>query len=152
MRRWAIRLVVTGICLLSFGCLLGGDPMGRKYSLELAQRRYTDAIRWGQFDKAEVFVVPEVLEEFHAYASAFDRIRITDYEIGRIVLDDERRNATVQVTYRGYLDGTFVEKPLHEVQEWTRISGNDWWVRPQMSSLVDPLHGQVRSGDAPTAR
>jgi len=152
MRRWLTRLLVTGTCLLCFGCLLGGDPMGRKHSLQIAQRRYTDAIRWGQFDKAEVFVVPEVLEEFHAYESAFDRIRITDYEIGRIVLDDDRKNATVDVTYRGYLDGTFVEKPLREVQAWTRISGNDWWVRPNMSSIVDPLRRQPHSGAVPASR
>ena len=152
MRRWPTRMVITGVSLLCFGCILAGDPMGRKYSLENAQRRYTDAIRWGQFDKAEVFVVPEVLEEFHSYAAAFDQIRITDYEVGRIVLDEEKKNATVNVTYHGYRNGTFVEKPLQEVQKWIRISGNDWSVRPQMSSLIDPFRQPQHAGDVPASR
>lgn len=154
MRLLPARILITGLCLLSLGCLgsLSTDPMGRKYSLENAQRRYTDAIRWGQFDKAAVFVEPEVLEEFHSFADAFGRIRITDYEIGRIVLDEEKKNATVHVTYHGYRDGAFVEKPLREVQEWVRKSGNDWWVRPQISSLVDPLRRELRAGDVPASR
>ena len=154
MRLRLARMLITGLCLLSLGCLgsLSSDPMGRKYSLENAQRRYTDAIRWGQFDKAAVFVVPEALEEFQSFADAFGQIRITDYEIGRMVLDDEKRNATVHVTYRGYRDGAYVDKPLREVQEWVRKSGNDWWVRPQMSSLVGPLLQELRVGDVPAAR
>jgi len=153
MRVWPARIAISGV-LLSFGCLgtLASDPMGRKYSLENTQRQYTEAIRWGQFDQAAAFVDPEVREEFHSFTGAFEKIRITDYEIGRIILDEEKKNATVNVTYRGYRDGAFVEKPLRETQEWIRESGNDWWVRPQMSSLVAPLRSQVRAGDAPAAR
>ena len=154
MRLWTMRIAIGGICLLCFGCLgtLASDPMGRKYSLENAQRQYTEAIRWGQFEKAGAFVSPEVREEFHTFSGAFERIRITDYEVGRIILDEEKKNATVQVTYRGYRNGAFVEKPLREVQEWYRENGNEWWVRPQMSSLVDPFRPQVRNGDLPASR
>ena len=154
MRVWPVRIVISGVLLLSFGCLgtLASDPMGRKYTLENAQRQYTEAIRWGQFDRAAAYVVPEVREEFHSFMEAFEEIRITDYEIGRIILDEEKKNATVNVTYRGYREGAFVVKPLRETQEWIRKSGNDWGVRPQMSSLVDPLRWQLRAGDVPAAR
>ena len=154
MREWSAQIVIGGIFLLSLGCIgtLASDPMGRKYSLENAQREYTEAIRWGQFDQAASFVVPEAREEFHSFAEAFEAIRITDYKIGRIVLDEEKKSATVNVTYRGYREGAFVEKPLREVQEWIRESGNEWWVRPEMSSLVDPLRSNARAGDVPAAR
>ena len=154
MQVWPARIAISGVLLLSFGCLatLASDPMGRKYSLENAQRQYTEAIRWGQFDEAAAFVVPELREEFYSFTEALEEIRFTDYEIGRINLDEEKKNATVKVTYHGFREGAFVEKPLREVQEWTRESGNDWWVRPQISSLVDPLRKQVRAGDVPAAR
>jgi hypothetical protein len=154
MQLWRARMVISAMCLLCFGCLgtLASDPMGRKYSLENAQRRYTEAIRWGQFEQAAAFVVPEVQEEFHSFADALLHIRITDYEVGRIILDEEKKNATVHVTYRGYRDGAFVEKPLQEIQEWIRESGNDWRVRPQMASLVDPFRPKLRAGDVPASR
>jgi hypothetical protein len=154
MARWAFGTVIGGICLLFFGCLgtLASDPMGRKYSLENTQREYTEAIRWGQFDTAASFVSSDVREEFHTFSGAFEQIRITDYEVGRIILDEEKMNATVHVTYRGYHDGVFVEKPLREVHEWYRLDGNEWWVRPQMSSLIDPFRTQSNAGDVPASR
>ena len=154
MRLWVARIVISAVSLFCFGCLatLASDPMGRKYSLENVQRRYTEAIRWGQFEQAAAFVVPEVQEEFHSFAATLERIRFTDYEIGRISLDEEKKSATVHVTYHGYRDGAFVEKPLREVQEWVRTSGNDWRVRPQLSSLVDPLRSRQRAGDVPASR
>jgi len=150
---WPARIAIYGVLLFSFGCLgtLASDPMGRKYSLENNQRQYTEAIRWGQFDQAAAFVDSEVREEFHSLTESFGEIRITDYEIGRIVLDEEKKNATVHVTYHGFREGAFVEKPLKEIQEWTREKGNDWWVRPQMSSLVDPFRSQVHVGGVPAS-
>lgn len=148
------QIAISGALLLCFGCLgtLASDPMGRKYSLENIQRRYTEAIRWGQFEQAAVFVAPDVQEEFHALAEALDQIRITDYEIGRIALDEEKKTATVHVTYHGYRDGAFVEKPLKEIQDWVRESGNDWRVRPQLSRLIDPLQPKMRTGHVPASR
>ena len=141
------RITLALLSLQFLGCLgtLASDPMGRKYSLENIQRRYTELIRWGEFQRAADFVDPEVLDEFETHASAFANIRITDYEIGRIALDQEKKSATVGVTYHGYRDGLFIEKPLHETQTWVRESGNRWQVRPELTQLVAPLQ---RRGNA----
>ena len=126
--------------------------MGRKYSLENVQRRYTELIRWGEFHRAAEFVDPDVLEEFEALASAFTNISITDYEVSRIALDEEKKSATVRVTYHGYRAGLFVEKPLRETQTWVRESGNHWKVRPELAQLVEPLQPQGGAVPASAAR
>ena len=70
-----------------------------------------------------------------AMAPAFETIRITDFDIGRI--DFQEDAATVTVTYHGYGLATFLEKRIRETQEWVRHDGNVWWVRPELDGLLD---------------
>ena len=148
------RIAVMLVCLQSVGCLgtLTSDPMGRKYSLENIQRRYTELIRWGEFQRAANYVEAEALEEFSIFESSFANIRITDYEVGRIELDSEKKSATVQVTYHGYRDGLFIEKPLRETQRWIRKNGNHWQVRPELAQLIAPLNRRRDAVPAAPAR
>jgi hypothetical protein len=143
------RALVFGwvICLLgATSCVSWSDPWERGRALELAQKSYTDAIRWGDIDGAARFVEPELRAGFLAYAEAFETIRITDYEIGEIDLDTENfESAVVDVTYRGYVMPQYVEHRVRDRQIWVRDpdAGNDWHIRPEIASLLDGLGARV---------
>ena len=147
MRRSAvIALFLSSTLLLSTGCIapllfeIGKDPMGRHAALNLAQRKYTNAVRFGDIDEAVRFVHPDLREEFLAYEGEFAGIRVTDFEIGETAYGDGEHTATVRVTYHAYSLSSMLEKKIKEVQQWERLSAkNDWVVRPQLASLVEKV-------------
>jgi len=131
--------------LAASGCAAFADPMGRERALESAQLRYTQNVRWGDFDAASGFVDPEVREAFLGQAPAFDGIRITEYDIGRIEYEGNRESATVHVTYHGYSLATAQEWRIEEQQRWVRPGrDNTWWVQPKLAGLLEPLAGAMR--------
>ena len=133
------------VLLAASGCAAFGDPMGRERALEGAQLRYTQHVRWGNFEAASEFVDPEQRDAFRGQAPAFDGIRITEYDIGRIEYAGNRESATVRVTYHGYSLATAQEWRIEEQQRWVRPGGdNTWWVQPKLAGLLEPLAGATR--------
>ena len=143
MRRW---LALAGVLVLApvAGCVSFTDPLGRHEALEETQRKYTDLVRWGDLEAAEVFVDPEFREEFKDLAADFAKLRITDHAVGEI--EHGGRTAYVSVTYKGYSIVHLVEHTSKERQEWIR-SGitNAWHVRPQLAVLLAELQGLPRA-------
>ena len=128
----------TGV-LMALGCAFGewrpDDPLKRRFSLEDIHKQYTDYVRWSAFDKASVFVEPEVREKYLAGAPEIDELRFTDYESAPVTLDEEMVEATITVTYTAYHPNSLVEIEVTEVQLWRRYGkGNNWMVRPTFSS------------------
>lgn len=137
------RRALLALVLLAFaasGCQSFADPFSRKESLKQSQKKYTEMIRWGDLDRASHYVDPELLEDFLAYAPAFEDIRVTDFEIGEI--DYAPDAVDITVTYRGYSIATLVERPFRERQAWYREGGffsNQWRVRPSFADLVQAI-------------
>ena len=145
-----MRHVLAGalaLCLLgSGGCpAMITDPLGRHHSLELTQREYTNMIRWGDVERADELVDPEHREAFLGFVPAFEDIRITDYEIGRLLYQPDE-TVTVQVTYRGYSLTTLIEQTIGEKQEWYRPEGmgNTWLVRPEIAGIANAFRAARR--------
>jgi hypothetical protein len=131
-------LAAAAALVAGLGCAAFSDPMGRERALADAQLRYTQHVRWGNLDAASAFVDPEARAAFLGQAEAFEAIRITDYDIGRIDYGEDRRSATVHVTYHAYSLASVQEKRIEEEQTWTRPgTGNTWLVRPQLAGLIE---------------
>jgi hypothetical protein len=127
--------------LVSAGCA-ATDPLGRIDALEIAQKQYTDMVRWGNVEQAQKFVDPALRAEFVQLAAAFEALRITEAEIGEF--EHEADASRVTVTYRGYALANLVERQAREEQEWYREDGlaNVWHVRPGLEAVVAALEGQ----------
>lgn len=144
-----MRIATAALLALA---LLGGagcpamftDPLGRHEALRMTQREYTNFMRWGEIERASELVDPELREEFLTYLPAFERIRITDYEIGKLSYAEEDGVANVTVTYRGYSLASFTEESIRESQQWYREgSGRTWRVRPEIAGIADALGDQA---------
>jgi iron uptake system EfeUOB component EfeO/EfeM len=137
------RLIALLATFAIAGCAALSDPLGRHEALELAQKQYTEAIRWGYLERARAFVDPEERDAFELLTPVFEEIRITDFEIGQIEGDEDEANVTV--TYRGYGRAYQVEKPFREHQQWSRVEGlaNQWQVQSDLDEGIRTLLGAV---------
>ena len=137
-----MRITARWIAILALACtacVSASDPLERGEALKQAQRRYTEALRWGDLDKAARYVDPEMRTDFLALSDLFEQVRITDYDIGELDLDTETlASAEVDVTYRGYVLPQFVEKRVKDHQIWYRES-NQWRVRPELAAMLDGI-------------
>ena len=126
------------------GCAAFSDPMGRERALEGAQLRYTQNVRWGDFDAAAEYVDPPTRKAFMEYVPAFEGVRITEYDIGRIEYGEDRESATVHVIYHGYSLATAQERRIEEQQHWVRPNrDNTWFVQPRLAGLLEPFAGEL---------
>ena len=116
------------------------DPWGHRRELEDAQRSYTRMVRWGDFEEASQWVAPQERDRFFDDSESFRNLRITDYQIGALELDDDGQSATVRVSYRGYDLATLLEREMREVQDWVFEDGH-WRVRPALAGLSQQLQG-----------
>jgi hypothetical protein len=128
----------------SFGCAFGEiywtDPLKREYSLGEIQKRYTQLVRFGAFNKASKFVDPELVEQFVADFPPQGDLVFTDHESERLDFgeDGELDSATVRVTYSAYYTHSPVVFQIIETQHWYREGmTNDWRVRPEFEGLQE---------------
>jgi hypothetical protein len=139
-----MRVQALGIAMIALAlsaCVSPSDPWERERALQLAQKGYLEGLRWGNLEKASRYVDPQQRDEFLALAPAFETIRITDYDVGELDLDeDSLAHAEGDVTYRGYVLPAYVEKRTRDHQVWYRDEETDEWrVRPQLAAMLDDL-------------
>jgi hypothetical protein len=138
----AAVLWIAAIAIGLGGCVSPSDPWERAESLKQAQRKYAEGLRWGNLEKSAKYVDPDMRTEFLALSGAFETVRITDYDIGEVDLDEETlAQAEVDVTYRGYVLPEFLERRVREHQIWYRDeeSGDEWRVRPELAAMLDGI-------------
>jgi len=135
--RW-LALIALGVS----ACVSPSDPWERAKALEQAQRKYSEALRWGNLEKAAKYVDPEMRSDFLALSPVFDTVKISDYDIGEVEMNEETlASAEVDVTYHGYALPTYVEKRVRDHQVWYRDEklGNQWRVRPELAAMLDGI-------------
>jgi hypothetical protein len=140
MHRAARWLVVFALGLSA--CVSPSDPWERAEALKQAQRKYSEALRWGNLEKAAKYVDPEMRNDFLALSNVFDTVRISDYDIGEVEMNEETlAQAEVDVTYHGYVLPAYIEKRVKDHQVWYRDdeSGNQWRVRPELAAMLDGI-------------
>src|SRR5690606_6777273 len=79
VRRPARRAALLALALAprAAGCAsLGGES---EFVFEYSQKKYTQYIRWSQFDRAEKFVAPESSAAFQQLKASLRDVRFTDY-------------------------------------------------------------------------
>ncbi|NHZ73549.1 MAG: hypothetical protein GWP16_03660 [Nitrospirae bacterium] len=142
MRQTALLLVPLTMLLTasSFGCAFGEirpkDPLDRQYTLEAAHKNYTDLVRWSKFEEAAGFMDSESRTAFLSAMPDFNEVRFTDWKAKPWELDEELRETTIEVTYKGYSMRSPIEVAVQESQHWSRSGrSNDWNVSSSFEGL-----------------
>ncbi len=142
--RLAVGQLLSFALLAALGCAgTVFDFSGTEYALEEAQRRYTELVRWGEIERASIYVDPAITADFLVMAQRFQSIRFTDFESGPLQFGEGSDTATVDVVYHAYSTRTLVDKEFREHQEWYReaSAGNGWRVRPNLAAIASELSG-----------
>lgn len=103
-------------------------------TLEDSVRTYAKLVRWGEIERASLFVDEEVRGAFVALAPDLARLHFTDYDLGPVDQSAESE-ARVTVVYRFYDVATLVEREVAVPQVWTHHGPNHWTVRPDLSGF-----------------
>jgi hypothetical protein len=138
------RALALSVCaLLASACFFSHgrfDPFDHGDDFQNARMRFTQLVRWGEFERAASLVVPDAREEFLESAATLGQVRFTDYEILDEQIEDGFESATVQVVYRAYRLDTMIERSVLIVQEWSR-EDDGWQVRPRFAEVSAALRG-----------
>jgi hypothetical protein len=134
--RFLRQIAVTGwfflLLALMFGCASLGSS-NRKLNSEdfkAAVTTFNDAIRWRDYQKALLWIVPQQREIFWKQTDDIqERLRVIDYEIIRVDFNERTAIGTVDLRYRVYYltDPRLQVKTLH--QKWRyEEAEKDWRV------------------------
>ena len=128
VRRVALA-VVAGFSLLgAWGC--ASNPLlDQNAMFHETQRRYTNLMRFTDFDRARAFVAPDARQQFIARTTALHGVHFTDYSI--VDVENGKNSATVTVSYTGYWPSSPVVVSFSEQQQW-ELANNTWTVRPTL--------------------
>ena len=142
--RLAVEPLLGFALLATLGCASSFfDFTGKESTLEDAQRRYTELVRWGEIEGASAYVDPAVAGDYLDAAELLRDIRFTNFESGPLQFAEDSDTATVDVVYHAYSTRTLVEKRIRERQEWYREPSvaNAWRVRPNLAAIASELNG-----------
>jgi hypothetical protein len=141
------RAGATGLALLLLGILTGCpaplvDWVDNADSLDFAQRRYNQLLRWGEFEESSRFVHPDARQAYLAAAPEFEDVRFTDYEVTTFELEETLDKAHLTVSFSGYDVSALIERKTSMQQEWVRDPETMiWQVRPALEGFQQALLG-----------
>ena len=131
-------------------CLLAATACGSFWhiadtdgTLEDTMLTYAKLVRWGELERASLFVDEELRGDFVALSPGLERLHFTDFDLGPVEFAEE--GAEVTVVYHVYDVTTLVERRIVERQRWTAGGPTRWTVRPDLSGFQTAL-GREHSG------
>ena len=124
--RICLPLALTGVLLLPplAGCTTAGH---QRTVLRETQKLYTQHMRWSDYEKAALFVAPEEREAFLERTDQLGHLRIIDYRVRLMDIEDEVLSATALVSYSAYRRASPVAITIRERQQWLREEGTGKW-------------------------
>lgn len=122
-----VRPLIASALLTVFAFVTGCAGMAdRSVVFRDTQRRYTQLMRYTDYDKAGRYVLPEARPSFRARTSALGDLRFSDYQVEEVETDGD--TATARVSYIGYRVSSPIVVTFVEEQQWT-LMGSNWQVR-----------------------
>ena len=106
------------------GC---ATPGHQETVLKETQRLYTRHMRWSDYDRAAKFVAPEGREAFLERTDQLGPLRIIDYRVLLMDIEDQALSATVLVNYSAYRRSSPVAIIVRERQQWQRETETGKW-------------------------
>jgi len=119
MRQGAVKAVAV---TLAAGMVLTGcialSPENKMRRLDNSIEKYSKLIRWGEYERAIVFLEPSNQQAAYAEIKSFKDIRVTSYEMKQLKLakDENSADAVVEFTYFHEFSGR--ERTVIDKQHW----------------------------------
>jgi hypothetical protein len=119
------------------------DPIDLATQFKLSQEKFTNHVRWGQFDEASEFVETELRNEYRLMVREFSEIRLTDSITHSLEIDRLRASGTAVVEYSGYWLARPQPYQIEVVRHWRRETRSGrWYVSPEIDRIRDKLRSE----------
>lgn len=142
-------LVVGALLLAASGCATTGGGSSELQELQESVEAYNDAYRWKNYQRAALFLPPDMRAAFLATYEEDDKaLHIEDYQILRAdMLDESSAKILVRVRFMLLPSVTLETKNL--VQHWQMVGGR-WLMETEENSIreIDPSKLGMGDGDA----
>lgn len=90
---------------------------------------YNEMVRWQDFDRAQIFLVPSAAGEFRSRAEAATKAKMVDYTITGVSYDEKKGEASATVEFSYYHTASAMLKKVRDNQKWIYLKegGNKGW-------------------------
>ncbi len=123
------RALARTALLLALFCVTACATSGQRESdFTDSQLKYTQMVRWSDFDRAEEFVDPEKREDFIEVTDKLGGIRFIDYRIHELEFDADKNEAQATVIYSAYKASAPTAVAVEEEQNWRLDDLTKTWV------------------------
>jgi len=126
-------MTIAGFMLA--GCI-ALSPENKMRRLDNSIEKYSKLIRWGEYERAVVFLETTQQQAAYAEIKSYKDIRVTSYEMKQLKLakDENSADAVVQFTYYNEFSGR--ERTILDNQhwEWHDDEGN-WRLRGNLPRM-----------------
>jgi hypothetical protein len=131
------KLLFAFSILFLFGCnsiseLLKGPglPGPSRTSPAESADMYYKLLMWKYYDKAMALVGQEERSQFEDFVQRNkDNLNITDYQVKKVILDEDGQEGTIEVMVTFYKYPSVSEKTLILDDNWI-LSGKEWYISP----------------------
>jgi hypothetical protein len=128
--------------VLAFALLLacGASPKASDMLIE-SSTAYQEGVRWGRYEDAALHLPAEQRDHFLDERDRLGKdLRIDDYEVVRVHLQNGQKAARVRVKYTWHLDSVGKVHETVTEQNWTRRERH-WLLESEFVKRGEPLPG-----------
>jgi hypothetical protein len=128
------------IRVLALGALLGCAGMAKPTEdLMYDLRAFQDGLRWRKYEQAAQYVPPAARDRFlDAHDEVDADLRIDDYELERVKLDEGQLRALVRVKYTWHLDSVGAVHDTVVDERWEK-EGKAWRIVASEHRRGEPM-------------
>ena len=94
---------------------------GMRGEFEKSMNQYGDLVRVNKMELASSFTTEALMEEFSARVRAAKNMRVVDYRITGVKLDEQKAEAEVRVEIDYYTLSAYRLKTLVDIQKWAYV-------------------------------
>ena len=114
--------------MLAIACALAGCSalFPIKDELVKSTRAYNQALRWGEPGQAVLLADKSVRPEFADSIPALEKVRVVDYRLVSMEVDEKKKSAEVRMEYDYYVPNGVTVKTVSDLQKWTYLDKEGW--------------------------
>jgi hypothetical protein len=119
----SLRIILPALLLFASACRALFPPAA---GLDSATREYHQLLRWREWDMAAAYAARENLDLFKERMAAAKEVRIVDYRLKQLELDQAGTSGEVEVELDYYLTGSPTLRSATDRQKWRYTQESGW--------------------------
>jgi len=123
-------LVIITAVLISFGSLDGCASKKKNQTLstfDQTTRLYGRLLRWREYEGAVNMIRHQDESSVEVNLDEYNDLRVTDYEIKKVVMDEDLKSAVVEAEISYYFETKNSVKKMRDTQNWWYLEEAEKW-------------------------